>query len=183
MPDELDTILDQVIKSYSAVEPSPDFAGRILRQAEMQAPSPHRGWNRALAFALPLTAALALAFVLLGQWALPKPPATIASAPSAPEVGVYAHFQSAETLAATATREPLPAHRRARTTASRSSWARPLPAPYSKEELALLNFVQQHPKEAAAIAEAQKQESVSPTPEPVTISHLEIKPLTIAPLN
>lgn len=172
MPDELDTLLDEAIKSYSAVEPSPDLTGHILRQAQAQAPAPGRGWKLALAFGLPLAAALALAFVLLGQWALPKPPTAVASAPSTPSVAVQANSQPAEMVAAVA--EPVQIHPRVRKT----SWARPLPAPYSKEELALLNFVQQHPKEAAEIAEAQKQESQS-----ITISRLEIEPLNIAPLE
>ena len=181
MPDELDTILDQAIQSYSAAEPSPDLAGRILYQSKLHTAAPRRGWKLALAVALPLAAAVALAFVLLGQWTLSKPPATIASAPSTPSVA-----QPAKTLVATA--EPVQTHRKVRKAASHStesgkSWARPLPPPYSKEELALLNFVQQHPKEAAEIAEAQKQDTAPLESQPITISQLEIKPLTIAPLK
>jgi len=65
----------------------------------------------------------------------------------------------------------------------RSSWARPLPPPYSKEELALLNFVQQHPKEAAEIAEAQKNEAALTPPQPLKIAPLKTEPITIAALN
>jgi hypothetical protein len=181
MPDELDKILDQAIRSYSAAEPSPDLAGRILYQTRLQIASPRRGWKPVLAVALPFAAAVALAFVLLAPWTLPKPPATIASAPSTPSV-----VQPAKTLGAAA--EPVQPHRRVRKAASRSSengksWARPLPAPYSKEELALLTFAQQHPKEAAEIAESQKQDMAPLKSQPITISHLEIKPLSIAPLR
>lgn len=182
MREELDTILAQAIESYSAVEPSPDLAGRILRQAQMQAPSSRRGWKPVLAFGLPLAAALALAFVLLGQWGLPKPPAAVASVPSTPGFASQVHPQPAKTMAV-ATREVLPAHRRARNPASRRSWARPLPAPYSKEELALLNFVQQHPKEAAEIAEAQRNEGTLTPPQPLKIAPLKTEPITIAALN
>ena len=86
MPDELDTLLDHAIKTYSAAEPSPDLAARILRQAQMQAPLPRHGWKLVLAFALPVAAALTLAFILPGRGTLPKLPATIASAPTTPSV-------------------------------------------------------------------------------------------------
>jgi len=176
MPDELDQLLDEAIRSYAAAEPSADLAGRILRQAQQESAPHHNRWRLVLAFALPVAAAVALALVLLGQWALPKPPANIASAPSVPSV-VETHSQPAKALVVTA--EPVQAHRRDRKAASRrKSWARPLPPPYSKEELALLNFVQQHPKEAAEIAESQKRDS-----QPITISQLKIEPLSIAPLN
>ncbi|MGH9585535.1 MAG: hypothetical protein ACRD3F_01175, partial [Acidobacteriaceae bacterium] len=117
MPDELDTIVDEAIKSYSAAEPSPDLAGRILRQAQTQGRSSGRRWKLALVFALPIAAAVALGIVLLGQWALPKPPVSIASAPSTPSL---VHPQPAKTIAA-AVHVPVQAHRRARKTASRRS--------------------------------------------------------------
>lgn len=180
MPDELDQVLDEAIKSYSAVEPSPDLAARILYKSQLHKSSPRRGWKLALAAALPVAAAVALALVLLGQWALPKPPATIASAPSTPSV-VQTQPKPAKVLASAA--EPVESHRRVRKAASSryengKSWTRPLPPPYSKEELALLNFVQQHPKEAVEIAESQKKD-----PQPITISQLKIEPLSIAPLK
>ena len=177
MSDELDQILDEAIRSYAAAESSADLAMRILHQSQLHNVSPRRGWKLALALALPVAAALALGFVLLEPWTLPKPPVTIASAPSAPKV-----VQPAKTLAVV-TREPVQTHRRVRKASGRNSWARPLPPPYSKEELALLNFVQQHPKEAAEIAESQKQDSAPLNSKPITISHLEVKPLTIDPLN
>ena len=49
--------------------------------------------------------------------------------------------------------------------------------------MALLNYVQKHQKEAAEIAESQKQDSAPLNSKPITISHLEVKPLTIDPLN
>jgi hypothetical protein len=94
---------------------------------------------------------------------------------------VHPHPRSAEILAASAS-EPLQIHHRARKIASRSSRTRPLPPPYSKEELALLNFVQQHPNEAAKIAEAQKQE-VADASKPIAIPPIQSKPRTIAALN
>ena len=86
MPDELDQLLDEAIKSYSAVEPSADLAARILHQSQLQMAPSRRGWKLAMAFALPVAAAVVLAFLLLGHWALPQPPPTIASAPSTPKL-------------------------------------------------------------------------------------------------
>lgn len=178
MPDELDAILDEAIKSYSAAEPSPDLAARILYQSQLHTVSPRRGWKLALAFALPIAAAVTLAFVFAGRINLPAPPEPIASAPSTPSVA--AQPQPAKMLAAAV--EPVPTHRKVHKALRRDSWARPLPPPYSKEELALLNFVQQHPKEAAEIAEAQKEQTAAAL-EPITVPPIQIKPITIAALD
>jgi len=182
MPDELDTLLDQAIKTYSAAELSPDLAARILRQAQQEPAPRHNRWRLALVIALPVAAALTLAFILPGHGTLPMPPATIASTPTTPSVARHARPDQTKTVAAT-TQEQLPLHRHVRKAVSRSSWARPLPPPYSEEELALLNFVQQHPKEAAEIAEAQKRNLANPVPQPITIKPLHTEPLTIAALN
>lgn len=180
MGDDLDQILANAVKSYADVDPSPGLAARILTQTQ-QIPSVRRNrWKLALAFAVPLAAALALAFVLAGQWVLPKPPAAVAALPSTPDVAAQIRPQPADTLAA-APHQRLPAPAR-KARAVRSA-VRPLPAPYSQEELALLAFVQQHPKEAAEIAEAQKRDMAPLSTQPITISHLEIKPLTITPLE
>lgn len=187
MRDELDQMLDEAIKSYAAVEPPPELPARILRQAQ-QEPAPRRNpWRLALAIALPLAATFALVLLFAGRMNLPEPPATVASQPPTPSIEITTPTRPPETLAA-ATREPVQAHRRVRKAAGRSSengksWARPLPAPYSKEELALLNFVQQHPKEAAEIAEAQKRNSIMTPPQPLTITPLKTEPITIAALN
>jgi hypothetical protein len=175
MPDELDQLLDEAIRSYAAAEPSPDLAARILRQAQMQAPSSRRGWKLVLAVALPLAVTLT-AFVFAGRMNLPAPPAPIASQPPTPSIAT----PKAPEALAVATSKPAPVRHHVR---AARSWARPLPPPYSKEELALLNFVQQHPKEAAEIAEAQEQDVAPLKSQPITISHLEIEPLTIAPLR
>lgn len=175
MGNDLDRILENAVKSYAAVEPSPELAGRILQKAQQHGPSPRREWKLVLAFALPLPAALALVFVLAGQWALPKPPQAIASVPSTPHVAIHPHLQPAETRK--------PAREHAREAHSIRSAARPLPPFYSREELTLLSFVQQYPKEAAEIAKAQKQDMAPLSTQPITICHLEIKPLAIAPLH
>jgi len=181
MRDELDRILDEAIKSYAAIEPPPALPARILRQAQQDPAPQHNRWKLALALTLPLAAALALAFMFVGPMSLPKPPAPVALQPPTPSIETST---AQETLAAATSKPaPVPTQRHAHSMQKPRSTARPLPAPYSKEELALLNFVQQHPKEAAEIAEAQKKDSAPLNPQPIAISQLEIKPLTIAPLN
>src|SRR6185503_11385293 len=128
MPDELDSILDQAIKSYSAVEPSTDLAGRILYQSQLHMTSPRRGWKLALAIALPLAAAIALMLVFAVRMNLPKPPAPIASQPATPSIATP---KVPETLAAATHKPAVPLRHRAHSARASNSWARSLPAPYS----------------------------------------------------
>ena len=67
--------------------------------------------------------------------------------------------------------------------ATRGTRWRPLPIKYSRQELVLLSFVQRYPKEAAAIAEAQKKDMQPLTQHTVTISRLSIAPVTISALK
>lgn len=172
MRDEFDALIDDAVKSYAGAEPSPELAAGILRRAQQEALPQRKGWKLALAVVLPLAAAAALAFAVVGRVGLPQTPAVVAVVPAVPEV------QEASALHAVKA-EPV----RARAHRRRFEAARPLPAPYTKQELALLNFVEQHPKEAAEIAEAQKQPLKPLVQQPITISHLEIAPLTIASLD
>lgn len=182
MRDELDQILDQAIKAYAGVEPSPELTVRILRQAQRE-PSPrHNRWRLALAIATPLAAALALAVVFAGRMSLPASPAPLASQPPALNIEARTSIQPPETLA-TSTSIPASAHPHAHPARAARSWARSLPAPYSKEELALMNFVQHHPKEAAEIAETQKSEAALTPPQPLKIAPLKTAPITIPALN
>lgn len=172
MRDELDRIVDDAVKHYGEVDPAPDLAERILRRAQLESRPQPRRWKLALAIALPLAAAAVLAFVLAAWMKLPPAPMAVATAPAVPElhaVRVAAHL-TAEAV-----------HTRPRKLKVRA--ARPLSAPYSKQELALAAFVEQHPKEAAAIAKSQSQPLKPISEQPITISHLEIAPLTITALN
>lgn len=183
MRDELDQILDEAVKSYAAIEPPPELPARILRQAQPISAPQRNHWRLALAIALPLAAALALAFVFAGRMNFPKPPTPVASQPPTPSVVIPKPPQPQETLATTRKPAvPVLARYHAHQARPARSWARPLPAPYSKEELALLTFVQQHPKEAAEIAEAQKQQ-VAAARQPIPIAPIQINPITIAALD
>lgn len=181
MRDELDHILDKAIKSYAAIEPPPELPARILRQAQQEPALRRNPWRLALAIALPLAATFALVLLFTMRMNLPNSPTPIASQPPTPSV-TTPKPPPPETLVAAASK-PDPVHRHASPARAAHSWARPLPPPYSKEELALLDFVQQHPKEAAEIAEAQKRNSGMLAPQPLKIAPLKTEPITIAALN
>lgn len=175
MRDEFDVTINDAIRSYAGAEPSPELAANILRRAQQEPLQRRTGWRLALGVAVPVAAAVALAVVLVGRLSLPQAPTAVTVAPAAPTV---AH--TAKVL------EPKPVRAQGRLVNARGNArpeARPLPAPYTKQELALVAFVEQNPKEAAVIAKAQSQ-PLRPIPEqPITISHLEIAPLTIASLD
>lgn len=172
MRDKFDALMDNAVKSYAAAEPSPDLAATILRLAQQEPLPQRKRWQLALAFALPLAAATVLAVVLVGRLSLPQSPTAVAVAPAVPEVSLP-KIQPAKAIA--------PGHARAH--ARRLEAARPLPAPYTRQELALLAFVEQHPKEAAEVAKAQARPMKPLSQQPITISHLEIAPLTIASID
>lgn len=175
MRDEFDALVESAVKGYAAAEPTPELAAKILQHAQSERLPRRKGWKLALAFALPLAAGAVLAVVLVEQPSSPQAPTPLAVVPAAPNVA-----QTAKVL------EPEPVRARRRVAVAQGpakSAARPLPAPYTKQELALVAFVEQHPKEAAAFAKVESQ-PLKPIPEqPLTISHLEVAPLTIASLD
>lgn len=175
MRDKFDTLIDDAVKSYAAAEPSPELAATILRHAQDERRPKRNGWKLTLAFALPLAAAAVLAVVLVGRLSLPQAPTAVAMAPAAPKVPKT--MKVLEPKPVLVQRRAAIARRNARPA------ARPLPAPYTKQELALLAFVEQHPREAAAFAADQKRPIKPLRQQPLTISHLEIAPLTIASLD
>lgn len=177
MHDDFETVIDGAVKSYAAAEPSPELATIILRRAQ-QEPMPLRLSPRlALALALPFAAVIAImATVLAGPLDLPPAPNAVATAPAAPKM----ETQPASVEAAP---KPMPAHAPgARAQAARST-VLPLPMQYTKQELAMLSFVQRYPKEAAAIAKAQQQDMQPLSHHPIAIARLRIAPLTISVLN
>lgn len=171
MWDEFDAIIDDAIKSYAAAEPSPDLAANLLRRAQSERLQEHKGWKLAMAFALPVAAAVALAVVLVGRLSLPQAPVAIATVPAVPVV---------HGVPVTSAKAAKPAQTRLR---KFKVEAHPLPAPYTKQELALLAFVEQYPKEAAKVAEEQSRPLEPLSRKPIAISRLEVAPLTIASLD
>lgn len=179
MHDEFDRLIDEAVTSYAAAEPSPELATSILLRAQQELLPRRAGWKLALALALPVTAAIAvLAAVLAGQLAMPPAPPTVATDPSVPQMPAEQPQQMMKAAV-----NPLPARARAPKSEAARSAVRPLPTQYTKQELVLLSFAQRYPKEAAAIAEAQKQDMQPLTQQPITISRLKFAPLSIPVLN
>lgn len=172
MQEGFDQILDDAVKHYGSIEPAPDLAARILRRAQLEPVPQRRPWKVALAIALPMAATAALALVLAFRLSLPQAPVAVAKTPALPEVQAV---PVAPALTAKAVRT--------RPHQLKVEAARPLPAPYSKQELALLAFVEQHPEEAMKVAEEQKQPLKPLSQPPIAISRLEVAPLSITALD
>lgn len=172
MQEDLDRILDNALKSYVAIDPSPDLASRIIHRTESAVPPRparrHRGWM--IALALPFAAAVALALVLTQLWPTPPPPTVIASLPMVPSLTEQTVQISPIKARATF------AHRKATAPVSH---ARPMfSAPYSSQELALVSFVQQNPKEAIEFAEMQNRKA-----DPLSVAPIKIQPISIAAIK
>lgn len=178
MHDEYDTLIDEAVKSYAVAEPSPELATSILRRAQLETSQRRMGWKLALALALPAAAIAIMAVVLVGSFTMPPAPPTVATDPSVPQMPAEQPQQMMKAAV-----NPLPARARAPKSEAARSAVRPLPTQYTKQELVLLSFAQRYPKEAAAIAEAQKQDMQPLTQQPITISRLKFAPLSIPVLN
>lgn len=179
MHDELDTLaetlIDDAVKSYTAAEPSPELATSILRHARQQQLPRHTGWKFAAALALLAPAAVVL-LLLRGPLAMPPAPAAIAALPAVPRI------PAAHALARTKVKT-LPTRAHIAGAEAAESTVRPLPTHYTRQELAMLAFVQRYPKEAAAIAQAQRRKMQPLSPQPIAIARLRIAPLSIPALN
>lgn len=177
MQDQFETLIDDAIRSYADAEPSPELATTILQRAQQEPSRRRPRLTLAFALALPAAAIVAITMVILsGPLVVPPAPPVVASAAAPPTI------QSPPVPAKAATESvSAPAHV-PKVEPARST-LRPLPNKYSRQELVLLSFVQSQPKEAAAIAEAQKQDMQPLAQRPVTISRLRIAPLTVSVLN
>jgi hypothetical protein len=193
--ERLDGVIDAALKSYSEVEPVSDLPAIILRKAERQQVAVRDGklgrklrW--AFAFPAPVAAALILAIVVERRPAAPVSPAMTASvskdsagkaaiADVRPDVRPIEHSGMASSTARSrpVVLRSVPRHI---PETARQDLLRPAPAPYSAEEIALLNFVQRHPEEAAAAFEAQKHALEPLKEQAIVIAPLEIKPISIS---
>jgi hypothetical protein len=176
MHDEYDALIDNAVKSYAAAEPSPELATGILRLVQQELLPRRAGWKPAMALALLVATVVMTAVLLAGRLAMPPAPATVATVPAVPQI------QAPPALANEAPKAMPARARRVRAEEARSTM-RPLPMQYTRQELTMLSFVQRYPKEAAAIAEAQKQDVQPLSQQPITISRLRIAPLNIPVLN
>jgi hypothetical protein len=176
MHDEFDTLIDNAVKSYAVAEPSPELATVILRRAQQEPLQRHNPWKLAMALALPFAAIAVITLLLVRPFAMPPAPPAVATTPAPPKI------QAPPVLAKAAT-EPVPARAHVSRAETALATLRPLPIKFSRQDLVLVSFVQNHPKEAALIAEAQKQDAQPLSQQPITISRLRIAPLTISALN
>ena len=180
---ELDRLLDAALKTCGEAEPSPDLARRILNRAQQDSPKRHPilawGWGWAWPLATAVAAILLMTLVLAHDFAVAPLPVTVASIPGPPAL------RSAETHAqlrrAGRTYRGLAAFSpRTRTTAparAALTGPRPLALTYTPQELVLIAFVEQHPKEAQEVQEAARRDMEPLHEQPLVIAPVQIDPI------
>jgi hypothetical protein len=165
---DLERMMEDAVKSYAAVEPSADFELRVLsRVRQLEKPRAARwGW----AVGLPIAMATILAVVIMQQMRLPEPPPTIAVFPAT----------APDTLPRSVSSAASPNHE-LRELEAHAVTKRPIMTAYSHEELAALNFVQEHPEEAAQVAEMEERNTKLDTA--IEIAPIQIQPITIPAIH
>lgn len=168
---ELDQILDAGVRAYSTAEPRPGLQQRVLHNVH----SARRfAWWHWMAAAVPV---LACAVVLV-VWR-PSEPVPVPHTASAPTSRGAAQRAPAGTSA----RATIPAVRpvvvvkRARRVPKRMQF--PTPAPLTREERTLLEFVQRSPKEAAELLGETRDTQTKP----IQIEAISIPPIKIESLE
>lgn len=180
--DDLDRILDRALDSYGAVEPGAGLEERILRRTREERGRLHVAWRWAAAAAACLLAVAAVwqTGVFRREHAVPRmAPEVVRVAPqSTPAFGQPALPVEREGAAIR------PGHRdRVAARSVVAVKAAPKleifsPPPLTAEEKLMVEFVTQHPKEAAELAQEQERQA-----EPIRIAAIEIKPLVIERLQ
>jgi hypothetical protein len=195
MKDDLDLLLDRSLETYSAVEPSPDLAEAILRRSQTAAaglPAKRRrriAWTFALAVpatALILVVMLAVRFGLPHSSLAPKFPERAEQIPAPLQLANHQQTnqmtRESDAVTKASLERPRVSHRVAKSK-ERAPERDFYVVPASPEERALVEFVQQHPQEAAAIAEQQKHALDPLREDPIVVAPIEIKPITIAAID
>ena len=160
---ELDEILDAGLKAYSVVQPRQGLERRVLHHVHSARRLP---WWRWLALAVPV---LACAVGLL-LWR----PAQTPQATSAPTIRGTAGTSARATIPVV---KPVVVVKRARRVPKRMQF--PTPAPLTREERALLEFVQRSPIEAAELLGENRDTEIKP----VQIEAISIPPIKIENLE
>ena len=151
-PDELDQLLNEALATYSAAEPRPGIAPRVLRHVRTAA-RPRPGWRAWVAIAVPVLATL---WLLAVNHAVPvQAPAPPAALPPSLPAPLIAHV--------------VPEHPRRVPRKERS----PSPQPLTPEERALVALATQNPERAHELIEPAEPRPI----EPLEIPKLEIPPL------
>ena len=199
--ERLELALDAALATYREAEPSPDLPLRILdhvanetRQDARKGPRTGRAVPWAWAAALATAAILLVTLALVHRLAVAPLPLSIASLPSSPALHAAAPLTAgaeAHRALAALSRRQSAASPRSRTTVPRPlktvramlTGPRPLPAPYSPEELVLVAFVQQHPKEAQEAQEAARRNAEPLHEEPLVTPPVQIDPIAPDTIN
>lgn len=166
---DLDQMLDNAVKSYAAVDPSPDFELRVLaRVRQLEKPRASR-WPWVVGFSV-ATAAL-FTFVAVQRIMLPQPPGAIAVASPKPPTILMRPFLSAAVPSGNRSERRM-----------RRSMTRPLTMSYSPAELATLKFAKEHPEEAAQVAKLEERDDAV-SANPLHDARIEIAPIQIPPIT
>jgi hypothetical protein len=163
---ELDEILDAGVRAYSAVQPRRGLERRVLDYVH---DAMRFAWWRWMAAAVPVLASV----VGLLVWRPSEPVRT--RRVTSVETSLDAAGMSA--LATTPVVKPVVVVRRVRRLPKRSQF--PTPAPLTREERALLEFVQRSPKEAAELLGENRDTEMKP----IQIEAISIPPIQIESLE
>ena len=160
---ELDRILDTALAKYAAVEPRAGLEGRVLEhlRAEALRPSRHAWLQWGLAGALGAIAVIAVLAWQSSRVPHPiianHPPAAI-QRQSIQETKPAPHATDEVAAAKHASRKPAARRVPASTAAAHPKLDQfPSPQPLSAEEIALVQYVENFPKEARLVAQAQQE--------------------------
>ncbi len=158
---ELDGLLDAALAKYSAVEPRVGLEDRILAHLHSEPIRPQHAW---LQWGL-VGAVAAIAVVAILAWrSTPSPHRVTANHSAAiqpPSIRVTKPVPDAAdetTLKAASLRRPNASHTpTSRRTAHPKLDQFPSPQPLSSEEIALVQYVKDFPKEARLVSQAQEE--------------------------
>ncbi len=203
LDERLERALDAALATYREAEPSPDLPLRILdhvanetRQDARKGPRTGRPARHVAAWAwaaaLATAAILLVTVVLAHRFAVAPLPLIVARlphsaalhAPPAPAGEAHRAFAALSgRQPASSPRSRTAAPRLLKTVQTLLTGPRPLPAPYSPEELVLVAFVEQHPKEAREAQEAARCDAEPLHEEPLVTPPVQIDPIAPDTIN
>lgn len=174
-----DRLLDEALKSYAAVEPRPGLEQRVVANLRSAAAPVHHGWLRWAAVA---AACLAVALAALLAYRPSVQPRVVTRAPQT-QATLPAVKPVVRELSAKPPRTLRPRPRVVIAGKVAPAQAPILAGPLSSEELALLAFVRESPRTAAAVAKQQSEPDQPATVPQIQVSALVVQPVEVAPLE
>jgi hypothetical protein len=168
----MDDLLDAALSSYSNAEPLNGIEDRILYRVGLMPPRPNFGHGTKSLLAVGATLALLCLMIVAIEHRKSEPTSGPALTVAHVDVPSSAQISSAQLLPSPEPRRLDRRHPRLiQRLPKREQF--PTPEPLTRDERALLSFVQQDPKEAVAAFAASQRQTDTP---------LEIQPLKIEPL-